>query len=160
MRNNEICEHFCGYILLGLRQMGPALPSVSWPVSTEKCVWVKSNLFQVLQGGMAHARPSLVSSLHHPSYWLHTHFPRAKLVLFQFPEPILNWGQLCSHDANSTFGCQSNPDLLPKSWWLGFCWLSWFPAPPACFLLFLGFVVILLHTPDRKPPAVSRWPFL
>lgn len=160
MRNNESCEHFCGDTLLGLKQARPALHSVSWPVSTEKCVWVKRDLFQVLHGGMIHARPSLVSSLHHPSYWLRTHFPRAGLVLFQFPEPILTRGQMCSHDANSTFACQTNPDLLPKAGWLGFCWLSWFPAPLACFLLFLGFVVILPHTPDRKPPTVSPWPFL
>lgn len=37
---------------------------------------------------------------------------------------------MCSDDSNSTFGCWSNPDLLPKPSWLGFYLLSYLiPCP-------------------------------
>lgn len=128
------------------------------PVSHFVSGWVRRNVFQVLHEGMVHARSSLVSSLHTLSTGSPL-IPKGRLSPLLVPRAnldlgpdVLRWLQL------PPFACQSNPDLLPKSSWLGFCLLSWFPAPLTCFLLFPGFLVILPHASDRKPTALSPWP--
>lgn len=86
-------------------------------------------------------------------------FPRAGTVLFQFPEPTLTWGQMCSDNSNSTFCCQSNPDPLPKSSWLGFCLLSYLIPCPTDLLSTLPWLPCHSATrSDRKPTALSPWP--
>lgn len=131
----------------GIKAAGPVSHCVSG--------WVRRHVFQVLYQGMA--QPGFQPA--HPFCWL--------------PAPSQGQAQSSSSSQSQPWPGARCAQMTPTPHlaagliltccpslhgWASACSPTWFPAPLTCFLLFPGFLVILPHTSDRKPTALSAWP--